>query len=750
MNSRGQEWALSQLHELVKASGGAFELFESTDANEPSEDLVTVVTIDCSGFAYQEGGVRFKSRERIRLQIPAYFPVEIPRAYFTHDRYAECPHVQWGDYVCLYQAPDVEWHASRGMFGLIQRLHEWLKAAAAGTLDPVGMPLHPPVAYSSGQFFIVPRENAPSPSPPFWSGYVEITREDKVVAELGRWIEHSETRPKARLASAVLLPGSMPHEYPTSIAALLATLMSRGIPLELLRLIIEIGVLSTPANNRALFVLGAAMRGVAGEQRLQHLACWRIDADVTNKLRDAILAATDNSPIDEKAFYDWALQAKVEWCTVFEDRPEIVERRDSQAPASWWRGKTVALLGCGAIGSAVAMTLARAGVSRLHLIDRGIITPGILVRQGFPRNHIGYTKVSSLKLAVQDADPNVEVTTDVGNLTKAFGVEDRRMEILSADVILDATASGSVSATIEEYFREQHEAHPPIVSMVVGHRCDFGMMTLAPRDSVGMSFQLDRQAKLAFANSGRRQRFLEEFWPKDPGRRVLFQPEPGCSSPTFRGSHADVVGLTARMVNMASKWLASAEAIPQVFAIDLSGDNAADGSPCETEIDLLRPIAFLDGLHGYEVRLSEDALKSMLAWTRRAERIHKDQTETGGVLFGQIDEFLRIAWIDEASGPPPDSLASPEGFVCGTAGLEAMNEEKITRSTGSVAFVGMWHTHPEGLPIPSITDLRAMRDLLKEGGDYQGRNFLMLIIGGTATHPIFLARLYERADYVSA
>jgi hypothetical protein len=99
MRSQGQKWAVGQLAELVEASDGAFELFDVADPADAGHDLTVVVTIDCSGFEHREGGVRFKARERIRVDIPADFPLSTPRAYFTHKRYAECPHVQWGKYI---------------------------------------------------------------------------------------------------------------------------------------------------------------------------------------------------------------------------------------------------------------------------------------------------------------------------------------------------------------------------------------------------------------------------------------------------------------------------------------------------------------------------------------------------------------------------------------------------------------------------------------------------------------------------
>jgi len=141
MRSRGQDWAFGQLLELVNASAGAFEIFEAIEPVEEGRDLVVTVTVDCRGFDRRDGGLQLKLRERVQLDIPSVFPLARPRAYFTHKRYGDYPHVQWGKSICLYQAPETEWNASRGMFGFMLRLHDWLKAASAGELDPVGMEL---------------------------------------------------------------------------------------------------------------------------------------------------------------------------------------------------------------------------------------------------------------------------------------------------------------------------------------------------------------------------------------------------------------------------------------------------------------------------------------------------------------------------------------------------------------------------------------------------------------------------------
>ncbi|NNU82209.1 hypothetical protein HMH01_17370 [Halovulum dunhuangense] len=748
MKSEGQVWAIDHLYEIVQASAGSFEIVELDEAREKDGPVSVTVSINCSRFPRVDGGMPFRARERLRLHIPSTFPLSRPSAHFTHKRYAAFPHVQWGDSICLYQAPEVEWVPGQGIFGFMERVDEWLRAAAANELDPVGLPLHPPVAYAGSRFSVIPCMDAPKPEPPYWGGFVEVTRDGEVAAELGRWISYGEEMPKGRLASAILLPTTMPHEYPTTMIDLIKALVAREVPLHLIHVIINLGALSTEDGKPAIFMLGAAMRGIAGGPALQHLACWLIDAEQCKKLRDAVLTTTPNNPKDIAAFYDWAANAKVEWCRVLEDRPEIVERRDSQSSARFWKDKHVAILGCGAIGSTVAPMLARAGIGRLQLYDNGFVTPGVIVRQGFRRDHVGYTKSSAVRVGVLGARPGMEVAAHHEDVVSILGDPEALACLMNADAIIDATASSSVATALELHFRKTAKKHPPIVSMAIGHNADFGLMTLVRDTHTGMSLDADRRTKLDLAKSGCGNAYFEEFWPTDAARRKPFQPEPGCSSPTFRGSYADVLSLAARMTNMAASWLASGASGPRAFTINLSGGGLATGPTRELEFAWRPHRVVKDGLQGYEIRMSHEATAAMLAWIRRSERVRGTCVETGGVLFGEVDELLKVIWIDEVSGPPSDSVSSPESFLCGTSGIQEMNDEKTKRTRGSVSFLGMWHTHPLGMPVPSNTDLGAMEQLLGTDPTFLGRRFLMIIVGGTTKSPIVSASVFQRSDYV--
>ncbi len=220
-------------------------------------------------------------------------------------------------------------------------------------------------------------------------------------------------------------------------------------------------------------------------------------------LRAAVMAATPDNPVNIDVFYGWAAEAKVQWVRVLEERSEVVERRDGEAPAKWWRGRHVAILGCGAIGSAVAMMLARAGVARLQLYDNAIVTPGILVRQNFRRALIGYGKASALRVEIQLANPAVEVRAYSRDAKRVFTNDEEMAQLLSADVIIDATAASSVAIALEHHFRNLPKKHPPVLAMVLGHNADVAMLTASGPGSTGMSFDLDRRSKIALANSAK-------------------------------------------------------------------------------------------------------------------------------------------------------------------------------------------------------------------------------------------------------
>ena len=122
-------------------------------------------------------------------------------------------------------------------------------------------------------------------------------------------------------------------------------------------------------------------------------------------------------------------------------------------------------------------------------------------------------------------------------------------------------------------------------------------------------------------------------------------------------------------------------------------------------------------------------------------------------MFGERNDASRVIWIDEVIGPPPDSKSSRSGFECGTAGAHEANAEKRNRTRGSVAFIGMWHTHPDCAPLPSPTDRAGMAQITTQVGTTIPKAVL-LIVGTTDGKPtrigtfVFSRREFDEADAV--
>lgn len=81
------------------------------------------------------------------------------------------------------------------------------------------------------------------------------------------------------------------------------------------------------------------------------------------------------------------------------------------APGTYDRLKnsTVGVAGVGGLGSHVAISLARAGVGNLLLVDHDVVEPTNLNRQMFGIDHIGMKKVDAMEHILLQANPFVKV-----------------------------------------------------------------------------------------------------------------------------------------------------------------------------------------------------------------------------------------------------------------------------------------------------------------------------------------------------
>ena len=744
----GQAAGLQQLRAIERLDPAAVEILSSREPTEDSGVLRLEVTLDCRGVEHRPGGVRMRERERFVVLIGEDFPFAPPSVYTPHTRWAGTPHVQWGCSLCLYVAPAVEWQPSDGMFGFIERLWLWLNKAAAGELDPDDAPMHPPVAYITSGVdvpMIVPRADTPTVAGAPWIGGVTLERVARARIDLLGWKDNL-TSWLEDAAPAILLPGTLDFEYPSTVGDLIAALADRGVSREITMMMLKVAALGLDEDEPLLVVIGSAMRGTAADRR-QHLSAWYIEPLVAWGLRTALDANTEDQALREigervTGIIDrWAEEAKVHWCPVREARHEVTERRDKDSPLRWFEGKSVAVWGCGALGAPIAEFLVRAGLGKLTIYDNASVSPGVLVRQPFVDADIGRNKATVLAERLLSIRPrDLEVTVRPRDVLRS--VLQRENWHDGADVVVDATASIAVAAKLERA-RRLHPQVTQIVSVIVGHTAQHALAAIAPDGYSGATRDVYRQIKLACGRRPRLAGFLNEFWPDEP-RTDLFQPEPGCSDPTFTGSGAEVAALASQMLVRIARDLErddAQHAVGHVLALGPSHDGTR-----EARLTFPPALRVLGAAEDTEVRIARTASVAMRGWIASSARELGPTTETGGLLFGERDTATGVIWVDEVIGPPPDSRRSPQEFVCGTEGVDAYIEEKQGRGRGSLEYLGMWHTHPTQDPMFSTRDLGGMQTMLDAASSPLSHG-LLLIAGRILPGPPDLgAYVFERSE----
>lgn len=111
------------------------------------------------------------------------------------------------------------------------------------------------------------------------------------------------------------------------------------------------------------------------------------------------------------------------------------------------KSKSVALIGCGSLGSKVGTMLARSGTGRFVLVDDDILLPDNLVRHDLDWRDIGTHKAAALERRLQLVNPLVETTRWRSRLAGQESNESAEgvlKTIGECDLIFDATANPDI------------------------------------------------------------------------------------------------------------------------------------------------------------------------------------------------------------------------------------------------------------------------------------------------------------------
>lgn len=734
----GQERALRELKRLHAVDPDGFDLVTVPEVLDG--DLIAVVGIRIGPIECASDGLELQEREEFVLCVPADFPFQYPHLSVFHKRFAGFPHVTWTHTICLYRSA-VDWNPRDGLFGFFDKLQRWLGRAATNTMDPVEVALEPPHHVTDfSQIPFVVRANAPVATDTFWVGFAQLEKHTNRIEIVG-WSKGFDHWPAGRApALAIMLPQPLPMEFPRKGRDFFRELEKQHVDrrsiIDCLAMAADFAAEGDPIH----LIIGLPMRRATDGSLRLHIAVWTTSPAFAKGLRLTLKEETDGDVLRDMrdsladTIYQMMENATISWCQVFEDREEIVVRRDQQSAASWFRDKKVLILGCGALGSWFGECVARAGAASIGLVDNGIVKPGLLSRQNYRLEDVGANKAEALRLRLEAISAASACIAFPGE-AHAFITQDIP-RFRNYDVVIDCTANAVFQMKLERDWAQFERSTPRLIALGIDAHARRCIAVTLPRNSVGGPWDAYLQLKHRLCVADTDRALLESFYSEN-AEKDLMQPEPGCSDPTFSGSAADVVALAATALNLA---------VPQLDGSDVPTGIAFTAhvpSTSRTAAAVIQLANLEESRAGkYRIRVSRNVHREARAWVQHNNRARSSDHETGGLLWGQWDDAVEVIWIFDASGPPADSKHEPARFECGSEGTAEEHARRMRATRGVCGFVGMWHTHPDMQPGQSVTDVAGMAMLVASAGQNQRRS-IMVIYGRTAAEPAAGYYVYE-------
>src|SRR5207245_1469447 len=134
-----------------------------------------------------------------------------------------------------------------------------------------------------------------------------------------------------------------------------------------------------------------------------------------------------------------------------------------------------------------------------------------------------------------------------------------------------------------------------------------GFVGIAGSRHTGGPADVCRHAKIRVCSRRDLYAFRDEFWPE--ARRRPFQPEPGCSEPTFVGGAADLSALAGILLNAVAEVLRANvdSAVAHFVSLPSTADTLS--APASATLRFGRDLIVHDPHAGYEIRIAEHAYK---------------------------------------------------------------------------------------------------------------------------------------------
>jgi integrative and conjugative element protein (TIGR02256 family) len=343
----------------------------------------------------------------------------------------------------------------------------------------------------------------------------------------------------------------------------------------------------------------------------------------------------------------------------------------------------VVLVGAGAIGSHLALILAREGRFSWTVVDEDTLLPHNLARHSANFGNLAHAKASVVAAQINALRPPaaapvaVAVVCDVMN--QGAHQDQIRAALDSADIIIDATASVAAARFLSDDAATARRA-----SAFFNPAGEDVVVLVEPAERSVTLRDLEAQYYRAILRYPELEKHLSAT-----GERFAYAG--ACRALTNRIPQSKAALLSGLAAGGLAQILGSPDAGVWTLA-DTGAVTVTDPKPSPiTRMQLLDWSVTID-----------DQLKQEILDTRE----RRLPTETGGILLGVVDAAAHSIRIVDTITVPPDSVEEEQGFERGIAGLEQQLRAAMIRTMDQVRYVGEWHSHPRNMSTsPSYLDL---------------------------------------------
>jgi hypothetical protein len=360
---------------------------------------------------------------------------------------------------------------------------------------------------------------------------------------------------------------------------------------------------------------------------------------------------------------------------------------------------SLAMLGCGSVGSKLAMHAARAGQNIVAVSDDGSLRPHNMARHALGAEHIASNKADAL--ASELAGFGLSPAVNTADLSVALRGPERSREVIprSAGAVVNSTASLSVREALVSAANPNQRTQLFEAALFGRGR---GAFLLADGLSHNPS-HCDLIAELyATLEDERAAKLL--FDPAEGLTEV--QIGQGCGSLTMTMDDALLSTMTASLFQEIGRVLDG----PTGDGLIVVGTADAD-SPATRWTRISVP-AFetvdIAGSDGWTLRMSR-----RIAARIKAEAKASSAVETGGIMIGLTSARLKTVTVVDLLEAPADSRRTASTFLLGTDGLQTAIQYRHEQSGRTLFDVGTWHSHLQDVG-PSRTDWQTAADLAAE------------------------------------